>query len=76
MSHVDYTMQYGEDEEPKEVETISLHHNIRLPFFIAAQGHGRRGLCGHGMKTILLQSLGLCAFTRSEQNHWLSLPQK
>ena len=32
MSHVDYTMQYGEDEEPKEVETISLHHNIRLPF--------------------------------------------
>lgn len=24
VSHIDYTMQYGEDEEPKEVRSISL----------------------------------------------------
>lgn len=24
LSHIDYTMQYGEDEEPKEVRTSSL----------------------------------------------------
>jgi len=32
ISHVDYTMQYGEDEEPKEVEVFSLYYDIRLAF--------------------------------------------
>ena len=32
ISHVDYTMQYGEDEEPKEVEGLSLYHDVCLPF--------------------------------------------
>lgn len=34
MSHVDYTMQYGEDEEPKEVEVLSLCPGIHLPFHL------------------------------------------
>lgn len=25
-------MQYGEDEEPKEVEGLSLYHDVCLPF--------------------------------------------
>jgi GPN-loop GTPase len=32
MSHVDYTMQYGEDEEPKEVEIPDLYFDLGLPF--------------------------------------------
>ena len=27
MSHIDYTMQYGEDEEPKEVNIDDLPHS-------------------------------------------------
>jgi len=34
ISHVDYTMQYGEDEEPKEVEVLSLYPDIHLPFYL------------------------------------------
>jgi hypothetical protein len=34
ISHVDYTMQYGEDEEPKEVEILSPYCDTCLPFFL------------------------------------------
>lgn len=42
VSHIDFTMQYGEDEEPKAVSPDCIHLERRLTVGMAAQGLGWR----------------------------------
>ena len=49
VSHIDYVMQYGEDEEPKEVCCRLILLSI-FSFSFLASRHGRRGLCRYGVE--------------------------
>jgi hypothetical protein len=50
LSHIDYTMQYGESEEPKEVSLTTLVTYLVLVLTsIPASRYGRRRLCGDGL---------------------------